>query len=414
MNAVFCSKCGARLNEKTGRCPACDGAAQTYSYDKTEYYDEYAEEAQNVSVGSKTDKKGGNNRKKVAIIIAALLFCFVFVFSGVITYIILVPEEQNVFYRFFDEDTTDENQIQKKDDPDSGSATRGDFDESLVPDGAVSYNGHRYFVIDDPSITNCSQASRYCEDMNGYLATITSQEENNFIYNYLSDNYDFSSVYFGMSDAGAEGEWKWNNGEKVTFTNWASGEPASANAYYDFARFCGGRENGKWYTGGFDEASSEHIDVTIVSASSSSYLSEENIIHNPEKIADGLLATSWVEGVSGYGVGQEITLNFDDMYNIDGLVINAGYQRSQRLYDKNSRPSELLLTFSDGTSETVLLDDIFRSQHIDLSAPVMTDSVTLTILSAYRGTSFEDTAIAEISFSAVESNPVFLCEWGTY
>ena len=413
MNPVFCIRCGTKLDVKTGKCPACDSEKRVQSeesYDKTEYYDEYAED---LLSSEKVNNNNPKNRKKLLIVAAALIFCFVFVFSGVVTYMVIAPEDKNIFSAVFSDDEDDKS-INKQQGSGESSGTKGMFDESDVPEGAVSFGGHRYFVIDDPSVTNCSQAIRYCEERNGYLATVTSAEENDFLFSYLCDNYDFTSVYFGMSDAGVEGEWKWTNGEKVSFFNWASGEPEGTNAYYDYARFCADRENGKWYTGGFDEISSEHIDVTIVSASSSSYLSEENIIHTPDKIADGLLATSWVEGVSGYGVGQEITLTFDDVYNIDGFVINAGYQRSERLYDKNSRPSEILLTFSDGTSESFLLDDIFRSQHINLTSPVMTDSVTLTILSAYRGTSFDDTAIAEISFSAVESNPMFLCEWGTY
>lgn len=420
MKAVFCSKCGTKLDEHTGRCSRCDtgkgninnGSQVNNIYDKTAFYD-------SDMYSSVQNKGNGKKKKNIRILVAVLVLCFVFVFTGVVSFIVFFDSDITVFSSVFNNDDnnskdTDNSLNKQPAGEDSASGTKGNYEESDVPEGAVSFNGHKYYVIEDPSVTDWNSAKRYCENRNGYLATITTQAENDFVYNYLYDNFDFSSVYFGMSDRSAEGEWKWANGEKVSFSNWATSEPGNNNSTFDYARFCFGREDGKWFAGGFDEASQEHIDVAVISTTATSVLAEENIIHDPDKIADGLLATSWVEGVSGYGIGEAVTLNFAGFYNIDGFVINAGYQRSQRLYDKNSRPSEIRLTFSDGTSETFLLDDVFRSQHISLSEPVMTDSVTLTILASYRGTSFEDTSIAEISFSAVESNPMFLCEWGNY
>ncbi len=418
MNAVFCNRCGAKLDENSGRCPRCDigqgnenkGYSAQNVYEKTAFYSDDMHAAVKNTGSS-------NQKKKLLILVAALALCFVVVFTGVVCFIVFSDSDMtSVFSVFNGEDSTEANSgLNKQPSGANGTVgTKGDYDEADVPDGAVAFNGHKYYVIHDSSVTDWNSAKRYCESRNGYLATITTREENDFIYDYLCDNFDFSSIYFGMSDAGIEGEWKWTNGEKVSFSNWASNEPGNKNSSFDYARFCFDKDGSKWFSGGFGEASQDHLDVTVISTSATSVLAEENIIHDPDKISDGLLSTSWVEGVSGYGIGESVTLYFDDIYNIDGCVINAGYQRSQYLYDKNARPSEILLTFSDGTSETVLLDDIFRSQHILLSSPVLTDSVTLTILSSYRGSAFEDTAIAEISFSAVESNPMFLCEWGKY
>lgn len=407
MKPLFCSSCGTKLNESTGKCPVCDRQDNAVGYDKTAFYNGNEEMP---AVEAKTEKNSKMPKKKLMLIAAVLGFCFVLVFAATVSFIVFSDSDISVFNNKDDESET----LQKKNDRNESAGTKGQFDESDVPEGAVSFEGHRYYIIDDPDVNDWDSAKRYCDNVNGYLATITSQEENDFVFDYISEQADYSSVYFGMSDRSSEGEWKWTNGERVSYTAWAHNEPQSKNSSFDFARFCMDKENGMWYSGGFGEASSEHIGVTVVSATATSVLVEENITHDAEKIADGLLSTSWVEGVYGYGVGESVTLYFDGVYNVNGFVINAGYQRSEYLYGKNSRPAELLLTFSDGSTENVTLDDIFRSQHIVLSSPVMTDSVTLTILSSYRGSTFDDTAIAEISFSAEEKKPVFLCEWGTY
>ena len=407
MKPLFCSRCGTKLEEGTGKCPVCDRQNNAVGYDKTAFYNGNEVIPQ---YEAKTEKNNKIPKNKVMLIVAAIVFCFVLVFAATVSFILFSDSDISVFNSKDDESET----LQKKNDRNDSAGTKGQFDESDVPEGAVSFGGHRYYIIDDPDVNDWDSAKRYCDNVNGYLATITTQEENDFVYDYISGQSGYSSVYFGMSDRSSEGEWKWANGERVSYTAWAHNEPQSKNSSFDFARFCMDKENGMWYSGGFGEASLEHIGVTVVSATATSVLAESNITHDAEKIADGLLSTSWVEGVYGYGVGESVTLYFDGVYNVNGFVINAGYQRSEYLYGKNSRPAELLLTFPDGRTETVTLDDIFRSQHIVLSSPVMTDSVTLTILSSYRGSTFEDTAIAEISFSAVESKPVFLCEWGTY
>ena len=67
-------------------------------------------------------------------------------------------------------------------------------------------------------------AKAYCESLGGYLATITSQEENDFIYSNLANNSPQVS-WLGATDEEEEGVWKWVTGETWSYTNWYSGEP---------------------------------------------------------------------------------------------------------------------------------------------------------------------------------------------
>ncbi len=91
-----------------------------------------------------------------------------------------------------------------------------------IPDGAVSgiYNGHTYAVIEqklDPLA-----ADDYCKNIGGYLATITSQGEQNFAAS-LAAQVDYSDFWIGGSDYGSEGEWYWLNGEPWGYTAWYPG-----------------------------------------------------------------------------------------------------------------------------------------------------------------------------------------------
>ena len=135
-------------------------------------------------------------------------------------------------------------------------------------------------------------------------------------------------------------------------------------------------------------------DVKDVSASS--YLSEKNIKHVPERIMDGDTTTAWVEGVEGNGEGESITFTFGDLYVVSDIKIWNGYQKSEDLYYKNARTSELELEFSDGSTERISLQDMASGfQEFALERHV-TSYVKVKIVSTYDGSKYEDTVISEI------------------
>jgi hypothetical protein len=97
------------------------------------------------------------------------------------------------------------------------------FDDALAAAGAASYLGN-----------------------GGYLATVTSQSEQDFIFNSVTTQ----ATWFSGTDRGAEGVWKWVAGPEAgtifwnggvggsspTYANWSGGEPNNC---------CGG-ENFLW------------------------------------------------------------------------------------------------------------------------------------------------------------------------
>lgn len=136
--------------------------------------------------------------------------------------------------------------------------------------------------------------------------------------------------------------------------------------------------------------------VKAVGATSS--LSEYNMTHSPEFAKDESLSTAWVEGVSGNGEGEFLMFTFDNMYQVSGFDICAGYQKNEDIYSKNARPKEIELEFSNGTKHKITLGDVNEMQTFQLPEPVNATSVSVKILSVYSGWKYTDTAISEISF----------------
>ena len=131
--------------------------------------------------------------------------------------------------------------------------------------------------------------------------------------------------------------------------------------------------------------------------SATSQLSEYDMTHSADRLIDGDISTAWVEGMSGQGIRESVSVRFDDEYLINGIKINAGYQKNDELYNKNSRPAKIGIAFSDGTYEVHALDDVNSVQDIIFQKPIYSKSISLIIEDVYSGTKYEDTAISEIS-----------------
>jgi hypothetical protein len=103
--------------------------------------------------------------------------------------------------------------------------------------------GHWYQRID----TNMTwhDAKAYAESLGGYLVTITSQSENDFIYNNLVSGIN-EIIWLGGTDEEQEGIWKWvtgeifydhNTKECLLYCNWYPGEPNDAWGGQDYLTF---------------------------------------------------------------------------------------------------------------------------------------------------------------------------------
>lgn len=144
------------------------------------------------------------------------------------------------------------------------NATTVTLDVSLLPPGVVYYpgNGHMYRVVNAAADEDCNEEEDECDSSGsitatdartaaathtlngaqGYLATVTTQGENDYITGRLSGD-----GWIGASDEESEDDWKWVTGPEADtsfwsglgadeggqpvgglFSNWAEGEPNNA------------------------------------------------------------------------------------------------------------------------------------------------------------------------------------------
>lgn len=127
--------------------------------------------------------------------------------------------------------------------------------------------------------------------------------------------------------------------------------------------------------------------VPFASASASSELSSGGITFKAEYAIDDTSDDGkkrpWIEGSSGEGIGETLTLKFSRKEPIRLLAFDLGYARDEGRYYKNSRPSKLVLKFSDGSKLECEFDDQFATQYVYLNHAVETDYVEITISSVY-------------------------------
>ncbi|POB00800.1 DUF4347 domain-containing protein, partial [Halopseudomonas oceani] len=125
-------------------------------------------------------------------------------------------------------------------------------------------NGHYYEYVSAPGMTwadaKAAAESRELFGLKGYLATVTSAEENAFITPKLGGD-----GWMGASDAAVEGQWRWVTGPEAgtlfwtgtgsgssvdgNYENWGDGEPNNAGEE-DYAHFIS--SNGNWNDYAFD------------------------------------------------------------------------------------------------------------------------------------------------------------------
>jgi hypothetical protein len=109
---------------------------------------------------------------------------------------------------------------------------------------------------------------------------------------------------------------------------------------------------------------------------------------------------AWVAGKPGPGVGEWITIDFNELRLVKAVIVRNGYQKSSDIFRKNSRVRRLRLVFSQGETQTLTLLDSMDLQTIALDPPVGAYWVQFIIDAVYPGSAYSDTAISKLFLTA--------------
>ena len=138
---------------------------------------------------------------------------------------------------------------------DTGKWNDTDYIQNTVRGFVVEYtlpitaqnpdNNHYYQYIQNSNISwteakLLAETSEY-NGTSGHLVTITSESENDFVTDLITDD---SYAWIGLTDEDTEGTYTWVNDELYDYTNWDSSQPNNRYNGEHYAEIA--KDTGKW------------------------------------------------------------------------------------------------------------------------------------------------------------------------
>ena len=111
--------------------------------------------------------------------------------------------------------------------------------------GWQQYQGSCYRSVTMTMNVTWHEAQTVCNDNGGHLPTISSEQENTFVYNMYSSHCLFTHFkYLGFHDGVYEGHFKWVDDSTSTYTNWGATQPNNGGLGEDCTHMYG--DYGMW------------------------------------------------------------------------------------------------------------------------------------------------------------------------
>ena len=139
-------------------------------------------------------------------------------------------------------------------------------------------------------------------------------------------------------------------------------------------------------------------------------LNGKTVEYPPENLFDSDPSTAWVEGVKGYGRGENVLILTNKI--VSSFSIINGFAKSERLYSRNSRVKEFSVSFVCGLNAPGLVTEndyyLYFSKEVILkeSVPVK-DTAEKQIFPLYDTEEYQDELIAEMLTAFAEDYPDF-------
>jgi frataxin-like iron-binding protein CyaY len=296
-----------------------------------------------------------------------------------------------------------------------------DLDDS--PNITAAIGTSEIATVTDPNTGNLyaltipqtwANAQAIAQATGGTLATINNPEENTVIAQFLRDR-GISTAWIGFNDVAQEGNWVWESGEPVTYTNWNSREPNNSGNE-DYAQIFA--SSGRW-----NDVSVRNLPGVVEGTEASLSLPEPS---TPTEISGTLVGGQATEL-------YQITVAESQTLSLTPTVVptNANWT----LYDPSHRtvidvlantPREVTLAnpgtytlalrgyHSEDTDYgfTISTFDDLGLPNPDPSPPIPLDlntivSGSITTVGAYVDYTFEGSAGQQLFYDALASNPYF-------
>jgi len=161
-----------------------------------------------------------------------------------------------------------------------------------------------------------------------------------------------------------------------------------------------------WYCGG---------GLDTISASST-LKTFKGINYSAKNIHDLNYKNAWIEGVTGYGIGEYVVYNFPpENPRITEIIIVNGYAKSPTAWKDNSRVKKLKMYVDNKPFAILNLVDSRHEQHFkfepigygergnwELLKTKPWWTIKFEILDVYKGEKYDHTAITEIYFDGID------------
>ncbi len=112
-------------------------------------------------------------------------------------------------------------------------------------------------------------------------------------------------------------------------------------------------------------------------------------------LLDENLATAWMEGAEGSGLGEWVRFDFGEPIVLTRIELANGYQKDEERFQGNIRVRSLKLEYSNGSTQLVDLLDTTDTQGVRTRSEP-TEWLKLTITAVYPDYVWEDAALSEV------------------
>lgn len=148
----------------------------------------------------------------------------------------------------------------------------------------------------------------------------------------------------------------------------------------------------------FRDATKDGSAAVAKVAASSVYAADADAHYDAENVADGIVDSMWCEGSKdGDGSGEWIEFAFRTETPVSKVKLRNGSAASPAMFKQGNRATGATLTFSDGSTESVPIKDMFFDQVVSFS-PRTTDRVRMTFTGVARGAEYNDLCVSEATF----------------